>query len=165
MAIFEHDAIVAKVTNVNIRAEKHGKEHFPAVDVTFRVMQGATGSEWDALLRDLTGWDDAEDQIAEMADTIESLPFSAAYEQHRVKLWTSTVKLATLEEAKINLFRMTLADIGITFRVQCRVDPETVGALVDLLMKDVRLETVNMQEELDLDPEDEADEEQPELIE
>ena len=158
---FEHDALVCHVRHVNPRIEKHGEDDVLSVDVSLRLMMAEAGSEWDPVLADIAG--DFAEQISELGSIVDRLPFSAAYEEHRVNFRASTTLLASLSHAEVNKFALDYEDLGLTFRVQAsEVDGETVGALSELIGTKVRVEITAMQGELELDA---SEAEDAELVE
>lgn len=156
---FEHDTLVGLVRNVNPRNEIHGEEEVLAVDVSVWLAPGEGGDQWEVVLRQLTGEDDAAEWVADISNVLRELPFLQHFEDHKVNFYKGNSKLASLFKAKINQFKFQFATEGpkahddrVVFRIQGETDGKNIGSLCEAMGDRLRLEIVGpAQGEMDLD--------------
>ena len=156
---FEHDALVVYLKSLTPKGDEENE--YPEINMVVQVAMGESGEHWEAALRSFMEAPGSNDEV-EYAELLESmgsffdapLKFHRTFEYHRVNLYQSTTKLATIEPAQIHKAKIEWAndhhDTRLLFTVTARVPGETVGTLSDYLGHKLRMESVEAQQSLPL---------------
>ena len=149
------DPLIAEITNLNLRLEKHGEEDRLAIDISlYCEAESNTEETWQSLHGSLLEDDptaEAVNATLELAHVLEKIPFSAHYRDHMVTFWVSTQKIAKYGKARVHSFveKPKKGKTGVAFKVSsiCETDdlPELAEYLIDGL---IRLEIQPAQKDL-----------------
>lgn len=135
----EIDALIASITNINPRIEKHGKEDRLAVDITLYLdPEDGSPESWRdlyaALLDEHAEGDAPVDAANEIAHLLKKVPFAAEYREHVVAFWISTRQLVRWPSAKVHAFVGHPKDgkEGVEFKVSTVFDPDQAECVFEV---------------------------------
>ena len=159
MNVFEHDSIVVYLKDVHPKGDEDAD--FPTFNITVQVAKTDAGESWEAVLHSLMAapGSNEDSDFTELLNSMGSffdtpLKFHRTFDGHVCNFHQSTVKLATLNPAKIHKAKIEWAndhhDTRLVFQIQAQAGGDVCGVLSDYLGHKLRLETVCPQDDLDL---------------
>lgn len=155
-ALEKHEA---KISNVNLRAEKHGGERKLGVDISIKlqagneVLDGLEKGLRQSLFRkaakgeQLDAFADKEGLVAVKHPCLGSLPINGEYAQYEIDIdgmleGTDTLPLIDVKLKGFVIEALEGGSVAVAFKVQAQVDSEELAELADALIRETILLTL-----------------------